>query len=38
MHNNFAGTIARIEDLPYYTSPPMQFTFTQGRHVEDVMF
>ena len=22
--------VARIEDLPYYYSPPMQFTFTQS--------
>lgn len=26
---NFSGDIPRIEDLPYYYSPPLQFTFTQ---------
>lgn len=31
MNNGTAFThIPRIEDLPYYTSPPMQFTFTQS--------
>lgn len=26
---DLSNYIARIEDLPYYVSPPMQFTFTQ---------
>ena len=27
--NNYSDIIARIEDLPYWDSPPFQFTFTQ---------
>lgn len=29
-NKNFNGDVARIEDLPYFYSPPMQFTFTQS--------
>ena len=28
--NSFNTDVARIEDLPYLSSPPMQFTFTQS--------
>ncbi len=28
-HNNFSNDIVRIEDLPYFRSPPYQFTLTQ---------
>jgi len=27
--DNFSDLVARIEDLPYYTSPPIQVTYTQ---------